>query len=69
MYPIQEGSRANNYKMLQMLSPDNRGLNYVRELSLYDAQEDFRSPDDLFEYPDAAMLVHLLPKNILTNFE
>ncbi|KAI4240254.1 MAG: hypothetical protein LQ352_007684 [Teloschistes flavicans] len=69
MYTTEEGNGANDYKMLQMLNPDNPGLNCVRLLSLYDGHEAYRSPDDMFEYPEAAMLVHLLPKNILTNFE
>ncbi|KAL8626928.1 hypothetical protein Q9189_007371 [Teloschistes chrysophthalmus] len=69
MDTTQEGNRAASYHMLHMLNPDNPGLKYVRELSLYDAHETSRSPDDMFEYPDAAMLVHLLPKNILTNFD
>ncbi|KAL9578718.1 MAG: hypothetical protein Q9212_005540 [Teloschistes hypoglaucus] len=69
MNTTREGYPVNNHRILRMLSPDNPGLKFIRRISLFDAHESFRSPDDMFEYPHAAMLAHLLPENILTHFE
>lgn len=56
-------------KILQLLDPNNRGLNHVRALILDDAHEYTRSMEKVHEYPEAALFAHLLPKNILTTFQ
>lgn len=52
-----------------MLDKNNRGLSYIRQLVLWDDGELSREPTEQYEYPEAALLVYLLPKDILTNFQ
>ncbi|KAL8828492.1 MAG: hypothetical protein Q9170_006582 [Blastenia crenularia] len=52
-----------------MLDKKNRGLSYVRELTLYDSHESERLPRQEYQYPEVALLVHFLPENTLTKFQ
>ncbi|KAL8644133.1 MAG: hypothetical protein Q9226_007917 [Calogaya cf. arnoldii] len=58
---------AFDYKILQMLDKDNQGLNYVKELVLRDIVQS-HTPTVVDDYPEAALLVHLLPRNTLQKF-
>ncbi|KAL8935399.1 MAG: hypothetical protein Q9216_005446 [Gyalolechia sp. 2 TL-2023] len=56
-------------RLIQMLSSENRGLSLVRELVLWDDGESSHNVTEMFDYPEAALLVYMLPRDILTNFE
>lgn len=59
-----------SYTLVQMLNRGNRGLNHIRELVLWDADEDScRQPAKMGDYNDAALLAYLLPNDTLTRFE
>ncbi|KAL8850286.1 MAG: hypothetical protein Q9221_004796 [Calogaya cf. arnoldii] len=58
---------AFDYKILQMLDKDNQGLNYIKELVLRDTVQS-HTPTFVDDYPEAALLVHLLPRNTLQKF-
>ncbi|KAL8869950.1 MAG: hypothetical protein Q9174_003890 [Haloplaca sp. 1 TL-2023] len=60
--------RRVNYKVAQMMDPHNRGLAEVKDLRLFDLQDHYRSPRDIYEYPEIVMLVYTLPENILRKF-
>ncbi|KAL8911686.1 MAG: hypothetical protein Q9171_003176 [Xanthocarpia ochracea] len=51
-----------------MLNKDNPGLEHVRTLILRDSG-DWSEPTEISNYPEAALLVHLLPKNVLKEFQ
>lgn len=67
--PAEERFSRANFKLLQMLDRDNRGLNYVKGLTLSDFFQCSRGPETLYDYQEAALLVQFLPKNSLTKFE
>ena len=52
-----------------MLDQDNAGLKHVRNLILCDEDEFDGNDNKVGEYPDAALLVYSLPKNVLQTFE
>ncbi|KAL8918214.1 MAG: hypothetical protein Q9208_007490 [Pyrenodesmia sp. 3 TL-2023] len=56
-------------KLLHMLDRENQGLSYIRYLTLSDASETSRSPENHYEYPEIDMLVYFLPKDILHGFQ
>ncbi|KAL8864139.1 MAG: hypothetical protein Q9174_007454 [Haloplaca sp. 1 TL-2023] len=59
-----------DHKLLQMMDTRNQGLKHIREVILYDSME---NKTDWNELPlsclEAATLVNLLPRNILTSFQ
>lgn len=57
-----------DYKILQMLDKTNRGLQHIRSLILTDHNEHICYAK-MRDYPEAALLIHLLPKNTLKSFE
>ncbi|KAL8860824.1 MAG: hypothetical protein Q9178_002854 [Gyalolechia marmorata] len=67
VYPSDCGPQF-DYTTLQMLNKDNRGLEHVRTLILRDSG-DWSEPREISNYPEAALLAHLLPKNVLKEFQ
>lgn len=60
--------REFQYSTLYMLDQDNQGLKHIRYLVMRDSEADSLSTD-LRDFPDAAMLVQLLPKDTLLRVE
>ncbi|KAL8750593.1 MAG: hypothetical protein Q9199_006970 [Rusavskia elegans] len=60
--------REFQYSTLYMLDQDNQGLKHIRYLVMRDSDAD-SSSTDLRDFPDAAMLVQLLPKDTLLRVE
>ncbi|KAL8779987.1 MAG: hypothetical protein Q9213_006676 [Squamulea squamosa] len=50
-----------------MLDKDNQGLQHIRKLILRDYDE-LSETAEVKDYPDVALLVHFLPRNILREF-
>ncbi|KAL8836388.1 MAG: hypothetical protein Q9176_006327 [Flavoplaca citrina] len=56
------------YRILHMLDQDNQGLKHIRHLVMRDWDADSISAESV-DFPDAALLMQLLPKDTLRSFD
>lgn len=56
------------YRLLHMLNQDNQGLKHIRHLVMRDWDADSVSAESV-DFPDAALLMQLLPKDTLRSVE